>query len=203
MKDRDETKQRIINAVGKIFRTQGRDGLNVSRIAREAGVDRSLIYQYFGKNINDLIETYILQKDYWMRFAGKINAEVGQHTHESSKELIIDILQNQWRYFSADAEMQQLILWELSGDSDLMRSIHNTREINGQSVLELAKEHFKENNIKFEPIAVLLLGGIYYANIHTIHNGSIMCGMDIKTEEGQQDMMNAIRQIVEWAYQKV
>ena len=54
--------------------------------------------------------------------------------------------------------------------------------------------------IKFKPIAVLLLGGIYYANIHALYNGSTICGMDVKSEEGQADLLNAIKQIIEWAY---
>ncbi|WPU97844.1 TetR/AcrR family transcriptional regulator [Mucilaginibacter sp. cycad4] len=200
MKDKDETKQKIINAVGEIFKTQGRKGLKIAHIAKKAGVDRSLIYQYFTKNIDRLLEDYIIQRDYWMKFAEKIKEEVSKSNHETSKGLIIDILQKQWQYFATDTEMQHLILWELSGDSAMMRSIHNARELQGQPILELAEEHFKGTDVKFKPISALLLGGIYYANLHTIYNGNIMCGMDVKSTEGQKEIMDAIRQLVEWAY---
>jgi AcrR family transcriptional regulator len=202
VKDRDETKQKIINAVGEIFRVEGQKGLYIARIARQAGVDRSLIYQYFGKDVKEIVEEYIIQKDYWMKFFDKINADVAKTSYESGKELIIDVLQKQWLYFSSDPELQHLILWELGGDSDLMRSIHNTRELMAESILELAQQRFEGTPVKFKPIAVLLLGGIYYANIHAIYNGNMMCGMDIKSTEGQADMMQAIRQVIEWAYEK-
>jgi AcrR family transcriptional regulator len=200
-KDKELTKQRIINAVGKIFKTEGQKGLYIARIAKEADVDRSLIYQYFGKDVRNIIEGYIVQKDYWLRFFEKINAEVSRSNHESGKDLIIEILQKQWEYFSADQEMQHMILWELSGDSEFMRSIHNTREVMGESILKLADEKFANSAVKFRPIAVLLLGGIYYANVHALYNGSIMCGMDVKSKEGQIELLKAIQQIIEWAYQ--
>jgi len=200
MKNKEETKQRIINAVGEIFKVDGRTGLNYARIASKAGVDRGLIYRYFGKDIDQLIEAYVVQKDYWLKFAEQINAEVSKNHHESSKDLIIDILMSHWRYFSVETEMQHLILWELTGKSDLMRSIHNTRELMAQPVIEMAESDFKNKDVRFKPIAVLLLGGIYYANIHALHNGSTICGMDVKSEEGQEDLLNAIKQIIEWAY---
>ena len=115
MKDKDLTKQKIINAVGEIFKSDGKKGLYIARIARTAGIDRSLVYQYFGKDVNTLIEAYIVQKDYWMQLFERINDEVNKGQYESGKDLIIDVLQKQWQYLSSEAEMQHLILWELSG----------------------------------------------------------------------------------------
>ncbi len=203
MKNKQETIQKILNAVGEIFKAEGREGLNYAKVAARAGVDRGLIYRYFTKNIDKLLEEYIIYKDYWLKFAEKINSEISKHTHENSQELIIDILQNQWRYFSAETEAQHLILWELTGKSDLMRSIHNTRELKEQTFIEMAESDLKQNNIKFKPIAVLLLSGIYYANLHALNNGNIICGMDIKSEQGQADLLDAIRQIIEWAFSAV
>jgi AcrR family transcriptional regulator len=201
MKNKDDTKQRIFDAVGKIFRTEGQSGLYYTRIAREAGVDRSLVYQYFGRNKKKLIEEYIVQKDYWLSFFERINDEVGKNSHITGKDLIIDVLQKQWEYLSADLEMQHLILWELSGDSELMRSIHHTREMLAEPMLELAEQKFNRTLVKITPIIVLLLSGIYYANIHAVYNGSVICGIDIRSVEGQVDLLKAIQQIIEWAYE--
>ncbi|OKS88746.1 TetR/AcrR family transcriptional regulator [Mucilaginibacter polytrichastri] len=201
MKDREDTKQKIIKAVGEIFKTEGQSGLYIARIAKQAGVDRSLIYQYFGKDVKNLIEQYILQRDYWLKFFDKINGDIASTNYNSGKDLIIDVLQKQWQYFANDLEMQHLILWELSGDSDMMRSIHNTRELMAEKILSLTDLKFSGSQINFRSIAVLLLGGIYYANIHAMHNGRIICGIDVKSMEGQADIMKTIQQIIEWAYE--
>lgn len=203
MKNKQETILKIFNAVGEIFKAEGREGLNYAKVAAKAGVDRGLIYRYFTKNIDKLLEEYIIYKDFWLKYSEKINDEISKHTYENTRELIIDILQNHWRYFSAESEAQHLILWELTGKSDLMRSIHNTRELKAQSVIEMAESDLKQKNVKFKPIAVILLSGIYYANLHTLNNGNIICGMDVKSEQGQEDLLDAIRQIIEWAYSAV
>jgi AcrR family transcriptional regulator len=200
MRNKEATKQKIINAVGELFKKHGREGLNYKRIADRAGVDRGMVYRYFGRDIDQLIEAYVVQKDYWLKFAETINAEVSKNEHKSSKNLIINILSCYCRYFSVETEMQHLILWELTGKSDLMRSIHNTRELMAQPVLEMVEEDFKDKSVKFKPIAALLLGGIYYTNLHALHNGSIICGIDVASEQGQQDLLEATKQIIEWAY---
>ena len=124
MRDKDETIRKIISAVGELFVEEGKKGLNITRIARRSGIDRTLIYRYFGKDVKTVIEAYIVQKDYWLKFFEKINNEVVNKNHENGIDLIINVLQNQWRYFSSDKEMQQLILWELSGDSNLWLRKH-------------------------------------------------------------------------------
>ena len=41
--------------------------------------------------------------------------------------------------------MQRLILWELTANSPLMKSIHNARESMGQKLFETTDEHFSES----------------------------------------------------------
>jgi len=48
MKDKEQTKRRLIQAVGEIISTDGFSNLRISTISRKAGVDRKLIYRYFG-----------------------------------------------------------------------------------------------------------------------------------------------------------
>lgn len=63
MKDREQTKRKLINAVGFIIKSKGFNGVRISKVARQAGVDRKLIYRYFG-NMKNLTEAYIVENDY-------------------------------------------------------------------------------------------------------------------------------------------
>lgn len=47
-KNKEQTKRRLIDAVGEIFRTSGYPGLGVNKVAKAAGVSKELIYRYFG-----------------------------------------------------------------------------------------------------------------------------------------------------------
>lgn len=199
MKDKELTKKKLIQAVGDVIKTEGFQHLRISKISKYANVDRKLIYRYFG-SLNYLVEAYILENDYWMVFSDQMKQALADKQFPGTEQLITEILQNQFRYFASQKEMQRLILWELSVDSPLMRSIHNTRESLGEEFLDITDAHFHGGQVNFRAIAALLVGGIYYTILHTVYNGGTFAGIDLNTPAGKDDILKAISQIVGWAY---
>lgn len=63
-RNRAETEARIISAVRTILARDGFPALNISAVAAEAGVDKVLIYRYFGK-IDDLLAAFGRSADFW------------------------------------------------------------------------------------------------------------------------------------------
>lgn len=199
MKDKELTKRKLVDAVGNIIRKSGFTGIRISKIAREAGVDRKLVYRYFG-NIDNLIETYITENDYWMLFAEHLRKLSKDMESANSKTIITQILQELFKFFYHEKEMQELILMELSGASTMMRSIHNARESLGQQFFEMTDEHFEGSDVNFRAVAALLVGGIYYMILHTRGNGYNFTDLDLKTEEGINAILQTIEKIVDWAF---
>jgi AcrR family transcriptional regulator len=200
IKNKELTKRKLIDAVGEIFRTEGHAGLGINKVARIAGVNKKLIYRYFKNDFNNLVEEYILETDYWMIFADKVQDLIDQQS--GTQKLITDILQNQFRFFYQDKQMQKLILWEVGTDSPLMRSIHNARERTGQKLIELTDPQFAGTDVNFRAIAALLVGGIYYTILHTRYNGGVFSDIDLSTEGGREEMLKAIKMIINWAFQE-
>jgi AcrR family transcriptional regulator len=198
-RNKEQTKRRLIAAVGEILRNDGYTKLGVNSVARKAGVNKKLIYRYFG-TYDDLVETYVIETDYWMRFSENMRALTIPKDKNGTKNLIGYILKNQFLYFHSDKEMQQLILWELSSDSMLMRSIHRTREAMGQQFLQLTDKFLAKNALNFRAIAALLVGGIYYTILHTRHNGGMFSDIDLSTDAGKNDMLAAIDQILDLVF---
>ncbi|EHQ24755.1 TetR/AcrR family transcriptional regulator [Mucilaginibacter paludis] len=201
MKNKEETKRRFINAVGEILKNEGYSALGVNNIARKAGVNKGLLYRYFGK-LEYLIEAYVVENDYWMTFSNKLNEFISNNKSLSSQHLVTQILQNQYKFFLSEPEMQRLIHWELSGDCRLMTSIHNARESNGQKLLEMTDKDFENTKVNFRAIAALLVGGIYYTILHTRFNGGMFCDIDLMSANGQNEILKSIEQIVGWAFEK-
>lgn len=199
MKDKEQTKRKLITAVAQIFRTEGYSGLGVNKVAKLAGVSKKLIYRYFG-SFERLIEAYVVETDYWMQFAGHMRQLSTPRDIESTKQLITEILKNQFLYFHRDREMQELIIWELSSNSDLMRSIHRTRETMGQQLFEMTDLYLDKSKINFRAIAALLVGGIYYTILHTRHNGGLFSDVDLSTDSGRQEILKAIDQLVDMSF---
>src|SRR5258708_31182456 len=104
MKDKEQTKRKLIQAVGEIIKTEGFSNLKISKIAKKAEVDRKLIYRYFG-SLNYLIEAYVVENDYWMIFSDQMKKMLDEHNYNSSQELITAVLQNQFKFFISQKEM--------------------------------------------------------------------------------------------------
>ena len=201
MKDKEQTKRKLIQAVGELIKTEKFSAIKISQISKKADVDRKLIYRYFG-GISGLLEAYVVENDYWMLFTEKMKTLIQEGNYANSAQLITAILQNQFKYFMAEKTMQRLILLELSTNSPLMKSIHNVRENLGQQFLELTDKHFKGSNVNFRAVAALLVGGIYYTILHTMFNGGKFTDMEIMSDDGQEDILRTIEQIVGWAYKE-
>ncbi|XOV74734.1 MAG: TetR/AcrR family transcriptional regulator [Phycisphaerales bacterium] len=54
----------MIRAVGTLLARDGFQGMGVNALAREAGVDKVLIYRYFG-SLDTLIDRYCQEVDFW------------------------------------------------------------------------------------------------------------------------------------------
>jgi AcrR family transcriptional regulator len=200
VKNKEQTKRKLIQAVGEIIKISGYTGLGINKIARRAGVDKQLIYRYFG-NVNYLIECYVIENDYWMTFSDKFKGGINPNNDSNIEALITGVLQNNFKYFHSEVEMQRLILWEISTSNPLMKGIHNARENMASEFLELTDPYFKGSSINFRSIFALLVGGIYYTILHTRYNGGIFCDIDINSEEGKAEINKTIKQVIGWAFQ--
>lgn len=63
-RNRTETEGRILSAVQTLIAREGFAGLTIKAVAQEAGIDKVLIYRYFGK-IDDLMAVYAASTDFW------------------------------------------------------------------------------------------------------------------------------------------
>jgi len=192
--------KRLVAAVGEILREKGYTGLGINKIALQAGVTKELIYRYFD-GLNNLLRTYIGGKDYWMPLLEQLNT-ARLETEDELLRLFVGLLQEQFRFFYAEPEMQKFILWQISEVNTLMRSISEKREEEGAKLLALTNAHFADTTISFRAIVALLLGGIYYLVLHAESNKSTVAGIDVAKEKDRTEVLQAIEQILTWAWEK-
>ncbi len=63
-RDRQATEQRIVDALAVVLSRDGFGGLGVNAVARQAGVDKVLIYRYFG-GLPELLAAYGKSGGFW------------------------------------------------------------------------------------------------------------------------------------------
>ncbi|MFC7347048.1 TetR/AcrR family transcriptional regulator [Chryseobacterium zhengzhouense] len=198
IRDKEKTKQKLLNAVGKILKTKGYSGLMVSKIAAVAGFDKKLIYEYFGST-DKLIDEYIKSQDYWSRFELAADADFSDGGKELSKMAIVTQFEN----LKKNKELQKILVWEMSESRPILKKLLDQREEVGEELFKnITDPHFGEKSENYRAITALLIAGCYHLNLYTGHNGNTFCGIDMKSEDGRQKIKNAIEDIIEFAYNK-
>ncbi|WBV60681.1 TetR/AcrR family transcriptional regulator [Chryseobacterium camelliae] len=200
IRDKEKTKQKLLAAVGKILRVKGYSGLKVSKIAAVAGFDKKLIYEYFGST-DKLIDEYIKSQDYWSR-VNQENVEVD--ISDGGKELSKMAILSQFENLKKNKELQKIILWGLSENKAILKKIADEREEMGEMLFSnIVDPYFgEEDAVRYRAITALLVSGAYYLNLYTGYNAQKFCGIDLKTEEGRQEIEKAIVEIIDFAYSK-
>ena len=196
--DKERSKLKLINAVGKVLRDKGYTGLTATNIAKSAGLSRRLITIYFD-SVDDLIETYVRNKDYWTAASGNVSEMMQENKDSDIKKIIDHLLQNQLDYFYNNPEMQKIILWEISQKTKIMYEVCEDRERLGFKVFELADHEFKDSTTDIRAVTALLVAGIYYMVLHAKSTDTLFCDIDINQPEGMQRIKKAIHTILQKA----
>jgi AcrR family transcriptional regulator len=197
--NKERSKQKLINAVGKVLKTKGYTGLTATNIAKAAGLSRRLITMYFD-TIDNLIETYVRDRDFWSTAASKTDEMILITEGRDTKEIINYLLQNQMDNFYNNPEMQKLILWEISTKSKIMYEVCQEREDLGTKVFELADKELNNKDKDVRAVTALLVAGIYYMVLHSQSTDTTFCEIDIDEPEGMKRIKNAVSLILEKVY---
>lgn len=197
--DKARSKRKLLDAVGTIIKTKGYTGLTATNIAKAAGLSRRLISMYF-KSVDNLVEMYVREKDYWIAASGNAGEMIKNSNGEDTQDIMKTLLQNQLKYFYDNPEMQNIILWEISKKSKLMNEISEDRERLGSKFFELSDKELHGKDIDLRAVAGLLVAGIYYMVLHAKSTDTHFCEIDINSPEGMESIKKAINLIIENTY---
>ncbi|WP_316846936.1 TetR/AcrR family transcriptional regulator [Pedobacter psychrodurus] len=200
VRNKERTRDKMIVAVGEILKKDGFSGLNISRIADEAKVDRKLIYGYFG-SLEGLVQAYLNKNDYWKINEEDIEGMVQTGRADGGKALAYSVLENQFDSLIGNEEMRRIITWGLSEKMPMLKELDLKRENIGDQVLrELIDEHFAGKDKNFRAMYALLMGGVYYLTLHAKMQENPFCGIDLQQVSGQEEIKKALKQFIDLAY---
>ena len=134
-----DTEKRLIEAVSKVIEEEGFTKIGINRIARQAHCDKVLIYRYFG-GLDGLLVAWAKQYDFYSFAYSEFISQVEQATKSNLQDIIKAVLLKQLEYLKNNQLMQELYVWELSGNSSF-KAIQIEREKNGHKLqMELEKK---------------------------------------------------------------
>ncbi|RQO30986.1 TetR/AcrR family transcriptional regulator [Taibaiella sp. KBW10] len=201
IRNKARTKKKLLDAVGEVLRTKGYTGLSIRNIVETAGVDRRLIYLYFG-GVDELIEAYLNEKDYWMsQISPKTEAIVAKAEQFGQKE-ITAILHTMYEEVSKSADLQKILCWEISEPQARLRELADNREELGKQLFKLTDSDFSGTDVNLRAVLALQIAGIYYLILHAQSNGSTFCEIDINTPKGKKAIKLALEKVMELVYKE-
>lgn len=197
VRNKENSKQLLLNAVGKILRTKGYAALKVNDIAATAGLDKKLIYKYFG-NTEGLLDEYIRSLDFWSNVGFE---ELPEEITDGGQEFSKKILLKQFDYMARNKELQKIILWRLSEERKSLKKLTSEQEKNGEALFKnLVDPFFGDKSENYRAITAILVSGIYYLNLYAAVNGSTFCGIDLKTKKGRAKIEEALSFLIDQSY---
>lgn len=189
MKNREQTEEKILEAVGSIIENQGFEKVGINAIATEAGVSKMLIYRYFG-GVEELIAQYLIQKDYWA------NTDAAIINPEAVGDSIKSMFRRQVEQLRNDITLRRLYRWELFTDNQNIRQLRNRQEENGCRLIKMVSALTGCPDAQVAALASILSASISYLALLEDQCQSYN-GICLQTDEGWNQLMQGIEMIID------
>ncbi len=125
-RDRRATEQRILRAVGKILAEKGFRGFGVNAVARQARVDKVLIYRYFG-GMPELLRAYARAGTYWPTVEEVCGDNPGALRAMPVGEALATLLCNFGRAIRKRPVTLEILAWESIERNEMARVLEAVR----------------------------------------------------------------------------
>ncbi len=160
-RDRVATTARILDAVETILVRDGFHALGINSIAREAGVDKVLIYRYFG-GLPELVREFVLTREVWPpqdEFLGGMELEKFRNKRVSDR--LATVLIHGEKTLRDRPLTLALLNWELAPSAEIAAEFTKLRE---QEMTALAREVCEGSpaTTDTEALFALLWSGMIY-----------------------------------------
>lgn len=190
-----ETEKRLLEAVSRVIEDEGFTKIGINRIAaRQAQCDKVLIYRYFG-GLDGLLVAWAKQYDFYSFAYSEFISQIEQAETSNLGEIIKAVLLKQLEYLKDNQLMQELYVWELSGNSSF-RAIQVEREKNGYKLqLELEKrlgDSCRDCNFHITIIIAAINHIILFTRQYNMFNG-----IDFSKPEAWDELKNVISDYVD------
>ena len=173
--------KRLLIAVSQIIEKEGLSKIGVNKIAKQAKCDKVLIYRYFG-GLEGLLAAWAKDNDFYTLAYQAYSERVTKA--ESSEDIIKltqTVLLKQLNFLRTNKLMQELLAWELSGNSTF-RSIQDERERNGFKLQEELEKKLGKESKDVRMFITILIASINYIVLAT-RQYRIFNGIDFSNPE--------------------
>lgn len=193
IRNKEMTRQRLIDAVGKVLAEVGFQHLGVNQVAREAGVDKKLIYRYFG-GLPGLIAEYGTTVHFWPS-ADELLGDDRDAANDMPPHQLMSLFFK--RYLQAILRRPQtleILAWEAIERNELTKPLE---EVRARSALEFFERMGADppEDVDLTALVIIMAGAMNFLAVRSRFHRTLG-GVDLQTPEGWKRIERTVDRIM-------
>ncbi len=199
-RNKEETKKKIFDATGKLIAKNGFHALGINAVAREAGVDKVLIYRYFGK-LPDLLKAFMDEGNFWPDPEDFITDCDKTNLRETS----FTIFSGYASFLRKNSISREIFRWEIIERNELTEMIAAVRESHGVRLTESIKKTLElssEKAIAVDSVSAIIISGLYYLVLRS-KTVDMFSGVDISSDSGWNEINTGLKFMIDAFFDKL
>lgn len=165
----------------------------VTDLIKKARIEPPVFYNRYD-NLGDFFDEFVKKYDYWFK-----DVLLGSQIPTDDVNGYISIFKEVQKALSERSVMLELLRWEIAEGNETTVRMAMLREMHTLPLVKTYEEKFKGTGIDIVAISSLIIGGIYYLNLH--RDRSPFSEIDMKKENGQKRIEDAIEMMGHMIYQ--
>ena len=192
-RDREATKARILGAVGVVLARDGFAALGVNALAKEAGVDKVLIYRYFG-GLAELITQWGASGRFWPRVEDLLGDDPRAFLKLPAAERYARFFDHFIDALRARPLTVEILAAEIAERNELAAILESEREAWGAQASRLLAGREFARRPELQGLTLLLIAGVQYLLVRS-RSIRIFGGLDIRSDAGWAELKSAVREM--------
>lgn len=193
-RNRDATREALIEAVGGVISRDGFSALGVNSVAREARVDKVLIYRYFD-GLPGLLAAFANKPDLWWQADDLIGAHLPSPPDNSLAGWLAIVFRRHVEYLRHHSVTVSILAWGISERNPLTEALEEMRERRGRELMHLVLEKTGTDSFAMMrhigPVMTLLQA----ASDHLVVHGQLhrtFGGIDVASDFGWSQIYETV-----------
>ncbi len=191
-KGRQATGQELLAALDRLLVREGFGAVGVNAVAREAGVDKVLIYRYFG-GLPELLTAYGRRSDLWPDLEELAAGDPAGFARLPARDKACLLARNLVEGLRARPATREILVWELVERNVLTRELAAVRERTAREALDLLRPSPGEAALDVDVEAALAVLSSSASYLAAVSRGQgVYAGVEISEEAGWERIRRAM-----------
>ena len=189
-RNRKETEQKIYEAFIAILEAEGFQKIGINAVARKAGVDKNLIYRYYG-GLKGILLRYAKEGDFFEMLTDRHIKSANNKTADFFKAYLIDAI----RALRDQPQTQEILRWQLAGNEKHTKELFKFANRQIIAIFNANTPEDKEKQTLYQA-APLMVAGLLYLVLLSKHHRYFM-DIDLSNPAGWEKIEAMVAGVID------